>query len=209
LRNTLPHAAPRGFMVAPAEPPAEANGVTEAWIMFETAVGRGRGHVRLMGDIAWTFLTTMYELKRREEPQGRKRPKGVAHGADPNRTTWSERRQREAEELGITTQPYVVIVGGGQGWHRPGRAAAPARCPDDHRRAQRTTRRLVAQALQVALLHDPVWYRSCPSCRFRFTTRFASKTPSSTLAWRRRASCEHSPEVRRLARSAQATSRRR
>ena len=115
LRNTLPHTAPRGFMIDPAEPPSEANGITEAWILFETAVGRGRGHVRLMGDAAWTVLTTMYELKGHEEPQGQRRPKGVEHGADPNRTTWSERRQREAEELGLTTQPYVVIVGGGQG----------------------------------------------------------------------------------------------
>ncbi len=37
------------------------------------------------------------------------------------------------------------------GWDRARRAPAPARRADDHRRAQRAPRRLVAQALQVAL----------------------------------------------------------
>src|SRR5213082_787191 len=33
----------------------------------------------------------------------------------PNRQTWLEQRRREAEELGHVTQPYAVVVGGGQG----------------------------------------------------------------------------------------------
>ena len=45
------------------ETPDEADGVTSAWIEFETATGRGKGHLRLKGDEAWTFLTTMQELK--------------------------------------------------------------------------------------------------------------------------------------------------
>ena len=37
------------------------------------------------------------------------------HGADKERETWLEAREREARELGYETQPYVVIIGGGQG----------------------------------------------------------------------------------------------
>jgi FAD binding domain-containing protein len=60
-------------------------------------------------------LTTLDELKGHEEPRGPARPRGVAHGAEPDRESWLERRRREAEELGVSTQPYVVIIGGGQG----------------------------------------------------------------------------------------------
>ena len=35
-----------------------ADGITEGWVLSETAVARGKGHVRLKVDKAWTFLTT-------------------------------------------------------------------------------------------------------------------------------------------------------
>ena len=92
--------------------------MTTAWFAFETAVGRGRGLLRLVdedGPKAWTFLTTLYELKGHEEPRSDRRPMGAEHGADKDRMTWQERRQAEAESLGCTTQPYVLVVGGGQG----------------------------------------------------------------------------------------------
>jgi len=166
LRNTLPHTAPRGFTVDPAEPPSEANGVTEAWIVFETAVGRGRGHLRLIGDAAWTLLTTLYELKGHEEPQGLHRPKGVEHGADPNRTTWSERRQREAEELGATTQPYVVIVGGGQCGIALGarlrQLGVPTIIIERNERPGDSWRK----RYKSLCLHDPVWYDHLPYIDF-------------------------------------------
>src|SRR5919202_6305230 len=114
LEHTLAHTKPRGWTIA--EPPATADGVTDAWLEFETEVGRGRGHVRLREDgKAWTLLTSLYELKGHEEPRGLNRPKGVEHGADPARRTWLQEREREAAELGYSRQPYVVIVGGGQG----------------------------------------------------------------------------------------------
>ena len=87
-----------------------------AWIEFETAVGRGRGHLRLADGAAlgWTMLTTLHELKGHEEPRGLNRPMGAEHGASRDRTSWLEDREREATELGYTEQPYVLIVGGGQ-----------------------------------------------------------------------------------------------
>ena len=54
----------------------------EAWLEFETEVGRGRGHLRLRDGSAWTLLTTLYELKGHEEPRGRQRPMGAEHGVD-------------------------------------------------------------------------------------------------------------------------------
>ena len=43
-----------------------ADGVTEGWFTFETAVSRGRGILRLKGGKCWTLLTTMVELKGHE-----------------------------------------------------------------------------------------------------------------------------------------------
>ncbi|HEY0361199.1 MAG TPA: hypothetical protein VGC83_02900, partial [Solirubrobacteraceae bacterium] len=113
VEHTAGQTGAHGFRVT--EPAAEADGVTEAWIAFETEVGRGSGHLRLKEGKAWTLLTTLDELKGHEEPRGSARARGVAHGAEPDRETWLERRRREAEELGATAQPYVVIIGGGQG----------------------------------------------------------------------------------------------
>ena len=45
LDATLEHTDPGGFVTS--EPPDETDGVTTAWIEFETAVGRGRGLLRL------------------------------------------------------------------------------------------------------------------------------------------------------------------
>src|SRR6478735_2838023 len=93
----------------------EADGVVDAWFTFETAVARGRGHLRLRKGKAWTLLTTMTELKGFEERKGDGRIKGAEHGANPERKTWLEKRDEDAKTLGFTEQPYVVIVGGGQG----------------------------------------------------------------------------------------------
>jgi putative flavoprotein involved in K+ transport len=58
--------------------------VSEAWLEFETEVGRGSGHLRLIDGQAWTLLTALDELKGHEESLGPRRPKGVEHGASPS-----------------------------------------------------------------------------------------------------------------------------
>src|SRR5487761_1626796 len=100
LAETLPRVQPRGWKVTDGEEPAETDGVVEAWIDFETAVGRGRGHLRLRGGLCWTLLTTLDELKGYEEPQGPSRPKGAERGAYRRRTAWLGQRGREASALG-------------------------------------------------------------------------------------------------------------
>ena len=74
-----------------------ADGLVDAWFTFETAVARGRGHLRLRGGKAWTLLTTMIELKGFEEKTGGRRVKGASssgrmrplHSATPSSLTLS------------------------------------------------------------------------------------------------------------------------
>ncbi len=58
LAATLDRTDPRGFRTT--EEPTEVDGTTTAWIEFETAVGPGRGLLRLQegGTKAFTQLTT-------------------------------------------------------------------------------------------------------------------------------------------------------
>ncbi|MEQ1806446.1 MAG: NAD(P)/FAD-dependent oxidoreductase, partial [Burkholderiaceae bacterium] len=144
----------------------EAGGVTEAWIRFETAVARGYGHLRLMGGKCWTLLTTMTELKGFEEAKGATRDKGVVHGADANRKTWLERRAQEEAELGIKTQPYCVIIGGGQGGiglgARMRRLGIPTIIVEKNPKPGDSWR----NRYKSLCLHDPVWYDHLPYLPF-------------------------------------------
>jgi putative flavoprotein involved in K+ transport len=164
LSSALAHSKPRGWRVT--EEPTTTDGVTEAWIAFETEVGRGTGLVRLIDGQAWTMLTALEELKGHEEGLGDRRPKGVEHGADPQRHTWLEDRQREAEELGYTTRPYAVIVGGGQGGIALGarlrQLGVPAIIVERNARPGDSWR----NRYKSLCLHDPVWYDHLPYIKF-------------------------------------------
>ena len=165
---TAERTAASGF--ATTEEPEEADGVVTAWIAFETAVGRGMGLLRLTEedgeDRAWTLLTAMYELKGHEEPRGTHRPMGAEHGANKNRKTWKEKQQEEAESLGSTTQPYVLVVGGGQGGIALGsrlrQLGVPALVVDKHPRPGDQWR----NRYKSLCLHDPVWYDHLPYLKF-------------------------------------------
>ena len=145
---------------------AEAGGIVEAWFTFDTRVARGRGHLRLRGSKAWTLLTTMTELKGFEEATGTRRAKGAEHGAQPGRLSWLERRRQEQEALGTTEQPYVVIVGGGQGGIALGarlrRLGVPTIIVDKNARPGDSWRK----RYKSLCLHDPVWYDHMPYLPF-------------------------------------------
>ncbi|MFJ2837631.1 NAD(P)-binding domain-containing protein [Nocardia sp. NPDC087230] len=164
LRAQLADTDPSGFHTT--EPPTEADGVISAWIGFETGAGRGVGHLRLTDAGAWTMLTALQELKGHEEGKGTRRPKGVRHGADRERVTWSEQREREERELGYTRQPYVLIVGGGQGGIALGarmrQLGVPALVVDKHDRPGDQWRK----RYKSLCLHDPVWYDHLPYLPF-------------------------------------------
>jgi putative flavoprotein involved in K+ transport len=144
----------------------EADGVLDAWFTFETRVARGRGHLRLKDDKAWTFLTTMTELKGFEEAHGETRPKGVEHGPHRGRKTWKENREEEARTLGYTQQPYVIIVGGGQAGiilgARLRKLGVPAIIIEKNPRPGDSWR----NRYKSLCLHDPVWYDHLPHMPF-------------------------------------------
>ncbi|HEU4513415.1 MAG TPA: NAD(P)-binding protein, partial [Nocardioidaceae bacterium] len=168
LGDTLEGTDPGSFTLdGPAE---EADGVTTAWFTFETATGRGRGLLRLVDEEgqarAWTFLTTLYELKGHEEPMGTRRPLGAEHGASKDRQTWLERREQEEAELGVSTQPFVLVVGGGQGGIALGsrlrQLGVPSLVIDKHPRPGDQWR----GRYKSLCLHDPVWYDHLPYLKF-------------------------------------------
>ena len=160
----LPQAHPRNFQIDGEA--SEADGVTEAWLTFETDVARGVGHVRLVGDQAMTLLTTAQELKGHEEKKGRTRENGVEHGSAKGRKNWAERREDEAKTLGYSEQPYVVIVGGGQGGIALGarlrRLGVPTIILEKNERAGDSWRK----RYKSLCLHDPVWYDHLPYLPF-------------------------------------------
>ncbi|MGY1836583.1 flavin-containing monooxygenase [Blastococcus sp. SYSU DS0510] len=168
LTATLDGTDPRGLTVD--EQPEEADGVTTAWFTFETAVGRGRGLVRLVEEDgearAWTLLTTLSELKGHEEPRGPARPMGAEHGANKERRTWLERREQEEADLGVGVQPYVLVIGGGQGGIALGarlrQLGVPALVVDKHPRPGDQWR----GRYKSLCLHDPVWYDHLPYLKF-------------------------------------------
>ncbi|MDJ0768315.1 MAG: NAD(P)-binding domain-containing protein [Ilumatobacter sp.] len=144
----------------------EADGVTEAWFSFETGVSRGRGQLRLQGDLGWTILTTMDELKGHEEKTGEDRVRGVEHGVVPGRKTWLEQLDEERATLGYEQQPEVVIIGGGQGGIALGarlrRLDVPTIILEKNERAGDSWR----NRYKSLCLHDPVWYDHLPYLPF-------------------------------------------
>lgn len=166
LNSQLAQTRPGQFQLQAGETPAEEGGVITAWITFETAVGRGWGLMRLRDDRIWTLLTALQELKGFEESRGKRRPMGAEHGAQKNRITWKERREAEAATLGYDTQPYTVIIGGGQGGIALGarlrQLGVPTIVLDKHDRPGDQWR----SRYKSLCLHDPIWYDHLPYIKF-------------------------------------------
>ncbi|MDO5632591.1 MAG: NAD(P)/FAD-dependent oxidoreductase [Paracoccus sp. (in: a-proteobacteria)] len=166
LNNQLATAQPSGWALDENETPTQDDGITTAWIRFETATGRGYGLIRLKEGKIWTLLTALQELKGFEESKGANRPLGAKHGAGKNRLSWKEEREAEAAELGYTRQPYVLVIGGGQGGIALGarlrQLGVPAIIIDKHDRPGDQWRK----RYKSLCLHDPVWYDHLPYIKF-------------------------------------------
>ena len=162
LASTKPHA----WRVDEKEGASEGGGVLEAWFTFETAVARGYGLVRLRDGLIWTLLTTMVELKGHEEKAGFTRPLGAKHGVNVGAKTWKETREEELATLGVSKQPFVVIVGGGQGGIALGarlrQLGVPTIILEKNERAGDSWRK----RYKSLCLHDPVWYDHLPYIDF-------------------------------------------
>ena len=89
--------------------------VIEAIFTFETEWGWGEGVVRLLEKspkTAWTFLTTLKELKGFEEKVGSLRPSGEAYSRNFGGSNWLDQRQHSVKFS--DREPTVLVVGGGQ-----------------------------------------------------------------------------------------------
>ena len=164
LTAQLANIAPRAF--AMTDEASEQAGVTEAWFSFETRHGRGEGHLRLRDGKAWTLLTSLEELKGFEEPRNERRPLGAEHGPVAGRKSWRERREQEVAELGYKTQPFVLIIGGGQGGIALGarlrQHGVSAIIIEKNDRPGDSWR----NRYKSLCLHDPVWYDHLPYIPF-------------------------------------------
>jgi putative flavoprotein involved in K+ transport len=164
LETTMPLAQPSNWRIQGEG--SDAGGIIEGWFTFETAVGRGKGHLRLIGDKAWTMLTTLQELKGFEEKKGERRLKGVEHGHHPGRKSWLEKKAEAEALLGFQKQPYVVIVGGGQGGiilgARLRKLDVPTIIIEKNARPGDSWR----VRYKSLCLHDPVWFDHLPYIPF-------------------------------------------
>jgi putative flavoprotein involved in K+ transport len=108
----------------------------------------------------------MTELKGHEEKKGPTRALGTEHGVVRDRKNWLEKKQQEAAELGYSTQPYCVIIGGGQGGIALGarlrRLGVPTIIIEKNERPGDSWRK----RYKSLCLHDPVWYDHLPYLPF-------------------------------------------
>jgi putative flavoprotein involved in K+ transport len=165
LRAALAHVRPGGWTLDGT--PSAVGETVEAWLRFETAVGRGRAVLRLRDGRAWTLMTMLAELAGHEEPAGERRPLGVTHGAyGSGQRSWLESREARRAALGRSVQPWCLIVGGGQGGlalaARLKRLGVPALIVDRHARPGDAWR----SRYRSLVLHDPVWYDHMPYLPF-------------------------------------------
>lgn len=149
---------------APLDPAAADQ--PEGFITFETRHGRGSGYVRLRNGRCWTLLTTLQDLRGFEQRAGLHRPKGApVDPAHPDRN-WRDTLQAERESLGRTEQPYVLIVGGGQGGlglaARLRQLDVPTLVVERNARPGDQWR----SRYHSLSLHDPVWYDHMPYLPF-------------------------------------------
>ncbi|CAD6550760.1 hypothetical protein LMG27952_05064 [Paraburkholderia hiiakae] len=166
LEAQLASVKPSNFHVTKGESATEADGVLESWISFETATGRGYGLVRFKDGLIWTLLTAMIELKGHEEKSGFTRPLGAKHGQKIGARTWKEEREEETRSLGYEKQPYVLVIGGGQGGIALGarlrQLGVPTIILEKNERGGDSWRK----RYKSLCLHDPVWYDHLPYLDF-------------------------------------------
>jgi len=166
LSARLADVKPANWRVAEGEEATEADGLMESWISFETGVARGFGLIRVKDGRIWTLLTTMVELKGHEEKAGFTRPLGAKHGQNVGVRNWIEEREEEIRTLGYEKQPYVVVIGGGQGGIALGarlrQLGVPTIIVEKNARAGDSWRK----RYKSLCLHDPVWYDHLPYIDF-------------------------------------------
>jgi cation diffusion facilitator CzcD-associated flavoprotein CzcO len=148
-----------------------ARDIIEAYVDFDTAVGRGTAFVRLLHDPAapldpkvWILLTTLQELHGHEERIGEHRPTGVNYSVNFAGDNWLD--ERHAEVRFDDREPEVVIVGGGQSGliigARLRQMGVDALIVEKHARIGDNWR----ERYHSLTLHNEVWANSLPYMPF-------------------------------------------
>lgn len=151
-------------------PPFEGLEWLQVFIKFETAVGKGKGVLRLVqqeegGRLRlFTAMTMLDEIKGHEETMGQNRPKGVDHGQHEQRTSYPDRREWETSYKDHS--PQVVIVGGGQAGltvaARLKMMGVDTLIVEKNKHIGDNWR----NRYKFLVLHDPVWYDHLPYINF-------------------------------------------
>lgn len=139
-------------------------GSSEGFIAFETALGGCRGYVRLMEGRALALFTMLEDLRGHEFPVRGRRHSGVVEDAEGR--NWQDLLLAEKAEMGISRQPYVLVVGAGQAGLAIGATlrllGVPHLLIDKHPRIGDQWR----SRYKSLTLHDPIWYDHMPFLPF-------------------------------------------
>jgi hypothetical protein len=189
LTARLADADPSGFRTREA-PTEEFDGdevVTSAFIEFETAIGRGVGHLRLRGEQAWTLLTALQELKGHEERKGPKRVLGAVHGSEPDRGPGRRRSTTKNGHWATPNSPLLSSSAVARAALRWVRGCGSCKCRPSWWTVMRA-RRSVAQALQVAMPARPGLVRppAIPAVPAELAGVLADGARATTSTWARR-----------------------
>lgn len=164
LQNSLRRTAPSAWKVTAVE--HRGPGESRVWFRFATAVGQGLGIATLQEGLCRSILTTLQSLDGHEEAAGRTRPLGVRHGADRERRTWAEERAAELSTFEEGTDPYCLIIGGGQGGIMLGARLRQLNVPTVIVEKNPGPGDSWRNRYRSLVLHDPVWYDHLPYIPF-------------------------------------------
>jgi cation diffusion facilitator CzcD-associated flavoprotein CzcO len=124
LAATLASAAPTRLRLAQNRTPPRlvkrsGRAAIEAYLDFDTKVGRGTAFVRLLVDgkapinpRVWLLLTTLQALRDFEERVGDRRPSGSEYAMNAHGRSW--RQDQETRCAFVDRDPEVLVVGAGQ-----------------------------------------------------------------------------------------------
>ncbi|GAA4769103.1 flavin-containing monooxygenase [Novosphingobium ginsenosidimutans] len=155
----------RAALTAPSNWTTEAAaGASEGLIAFETAIGPGQGYVRLVDGKALSLFTMLSDIRGHELPLRQRRVSGLI--ADAEGRNWQDLRQADRDTIGVSREPYVLIVGAGQAGLALGATlrllGVPHLLIDKHPRVGDQWR----SRYMSLTLHDPVWYDHMPYLQF-------------------------------------------
>ncbi len=182
LTSQLAHTDPSNFRTR--EDVTEDAGVVSAFIEFDTAVGRGVGHLRLKGDEAWTLLTALQELKGHEQREGPSRVLGAVHGCDPDtrgrgRRSARTRKPTSATRLSRTRSSSAA----GKAGSRSARGFANWGCLASSSTDTNDLATSGASATSRCACTTPSGTTTCPTSHFLQTGRCSHPRTRSATGW--------------------------